>query len=123
MEGVIMEYHLWFMTIAIAFFLMELMILFFSEHTMEKLIGCVILSGFNMNICWIASFSFLGINILGFDTSGTLVNNPTADMYMFFAIFLGLFFVNVGFIIYSHVALMRLKTKTIAQKKKAKTFY
>jgi len=119
MEGVIIDYHLWFMTIAFALFLLETMILFFSEHTMEKLIGCVILAGFNMNICWIASVSFLGINIPGFDASGNLVNNPTADMYMFFSIFLGLFFVNIGFIIYSHVALMRLKTKIKEQKKKA----
>lgn len=120
MEGVIMEYHLWFMTIAIAFFFLELMVLFFSEHTIQKLLGCVILIGFNINICWIAAFSFLGINILGFDTSGNLVNNPTADMYMFFAIFMGLFFVNVGFIIYSHVALMKVSTKLKAQKKAAK---
>lgn len=119
MEGVIIDYHLWFMTIAIALFLLEIMILFFSEYTMEKLIGCVILTGFNMNICWIASFSFLGINIPGFDASGNIVNNPTADMYMFFAIFLALFFVNMGLIIYSHVALMRLKTKIKEQKKKA----
>lgn len=119
MEGVIMEYHLWFMTIAIAFFLLEIMILFFSEHTIQKLIGCVILSGFNMNICWIAAFSFLGVNILGFDTGGNLVNNPTADMYMFFAIFLALFFVNIGFMIYTHVSLLKVSTKLKEQKKKA----
>lgn len=120
MEGIIIDYHLWFMTIAIAFFLLELMILFFSEHTIQKLIGCVILSGFNMNVCWIAAFSFLGINIPGFDSGGNIVNNPTADMYMFFSIFLGLFFVNVGFIIYSHVSLMKVSTKIKEQKKASK---
>jgi Ni,Fe-hydrogenase I cytochrome b subunit len=110
MEGIIMEYHFWFMSIAIALFILELMTLFFSDLTKEKIFLVVILAGLNMNLCWISCYSFLSINILGFDTSGNVVNNPTADMWMFFAIFLGIFFVNIGLIIYSHVALMKLET-------------
>ena len=109
MEGVIMDYHLWFMTLAIILLILELMVLFFSDLTIEKLFFCVIINGLNLNITWIAMFSFLSINIFGFDTAGSLVNNPTAEMWVFFGVFFGLFLVNVGLIIYTHIAMMRLK--------------
>lgn len=109
MEGVIIDYHLVFIAMAFSMFLLEVMMLFFSDHTKEKLIGIILIAGFNMNICWLASFSFLGINIPGFDTGGNLINNPTAEMWMFFAIFLGLFLVNIGIIFYSHISLFKLK--------------
>ena len=109
MEGVIIDYHLLFMVMAFAIFILTIMILFFStEQTKEKYIGVTLLIGFNLNLCMISSFSFLGINIPGFDTSGNLVNNPTAEMYMFFAVFLGLFMVNMGLLFYTHFSLFRL---------------
>ena len=109
--GILIDYHLVFIAMTFAMFILEIMILFFSEHTLEKLVGNIILSGFNANICWICCLSFYGLNIPGFDSEGNLVNNLTVDMTMLSGIFLGLFLVNVGIIIYTHISLMRLKLK------------
>jgi hypothetical protein len=110
MEGVIIDYHLLFLVMAFSLFLIEMFLLFIlPKPTQETAIAAIILSGFNMNLCWISSFSFFAINIPGISSTGALVNNPTADMYMFFAIFLGLFFVNVGLLFYSNFQLYKIK--------------
>lgn len=118
MPGVIIDYHLVFMVTAIALLLLEIIILFFNDvETVKKYIGLTLLIGFNMNLCMISSFSFLAINIPGFDASGNLVDNPTAEMWMFFAIFLGLFLVNMGLLFYTQFQLFRLKAVPNPNKK------
>ena len=116
--AVIIDYHLVFMVTAIALMLLEIIILFFNdEETMKKYIGLTLLIGFNMNLCMISSLSFLAINIPGFDTSGNLIDNATAEMWMFFAMFLGLFLVNLGLLFYTHISLFRLKAVPNPNKK------
>lgn len=100
MEGILIDYHQMFIVIAIAVFLLTVLLIFGGDQTKEKAIGAMILIGFNNNLCWINVLGFLAINVYGFDASGTLVNNPIADMYFGWALFFGLGLVNIGLMFY-----------------------
>lgn len=96
---VLMEYHMLFMAMAFCLFILTLFLLFY-DPSKERVIAAMIVIGFNLNLCWINALSFFAINIYGFDTSGVLVTNAYHDMYMFFAVFFGLFFTNVALLFY-----------------------
>ena len=110
MEGVIIDYHIIFIMISFIMFLITFFLLFIGgEPTKNELIGSMILTGINMNFCWFNMLSFFAINIYGFSGAGELVANPIAEMYPFFAVFLGLFFVNFGFFVYGQFLLFKMK--------------
>ena len=106
--GILMDYHLLFVTMAFILFVIQIFLLFVDTDKW-KAIGAMILTGFNMNLCWVVSLGFTVINIPGFTSSGVLVDNPTPDMWMFFAMFLGLASVNTMLMFYAPTILIRLK--------------
>lgn len=117
MEGVLIDYHIVFIVISFILFLIAFVLLFIGDKkSHQEVVGAMILIGINMNFCWFNMLSFFSINIPGFTSSGELVSNPTAGMYPFFAIFLGLFFVNLGFFIYSNFLLFQMKGVPSAKK-------
>ena len=100
MQGIIIEYHLIFIILAVLMFLFTILMLFTGEKTNERVIGAWMVIMVNMNFCGVNVWGFLSINVWGIDSDGLLVNNPIADMYFGWALFFGLFLVNVALLFY-----------------------
>ena len=108
--GILIDYHLLFITMAFVLFVIEIFLLFVDTDKW-KAIGAMLMAGLNLNLCWIGALSFMAINIPGFTSSGVLVDNPTPNMWMFFGLFVGLWAVNVGLMFYAPTVIIRLTKK------------
>jgi len=95
------DYHLFFLTINVIFFLFTLLLLFI-EPTVEKTTGAMILISINMVLCIICALSFAAVNFYGYDGTGTIVNNVNHDMFLpFGTIYFAFFYINFMLMIYA----------------------
>lgn len=83
------------------FLLILIGMLLFIEPDFNKSIFALILCFINGVISVVAAVSFMAIDIYGFDSSGELVSNPTADMYPLGMIFYAFVYFSVIFALYS----------------------
>lgn len=111
MEGILIDYHIVFIILAVIVFLFSLMCLFFGDKTKEKVIAGWICIMFNLNLCLFNFWGFLSINLYGFDSDGVYVANSIADMQFGWAIFFGLMMVNIGLLFYIPVILREIAKK------------
>lgn len=115
-EGFLIDYHQ--ILLILAFFLLIITILMiFSIHTKHSMIGALILIGLNLNVCWICLMGSFSINVYGFTTSGTVVNNPIADIQFLFALFLAMWLANVALAFYTPLEYFNIVKKEKMQDK------
>lgn len=106
MEGIPVDYH--FIFIAMSFILLLVVVVFlFVDNTKEKTIAAMLLAGINYLFCMINSFAFFSVDFYAFTTGGTLVHNPSPEMYPLFAIFFLFVMINIVFLFYCYYLWVR----------------
>jgi len=95
-----MDYHILFLAMSFIVFIITIMLLF-VDATLEKAVAAFILIMFNLVLCIICGYLFAGIDIYGYDSTGTIVHNIHSSMHIFSWIYLVLFWVNFMLSIYA----------------------
>lgn len=98
MEGMILDYHILFMTMMFIMFIISIFLLFI-ETTLEKAVAANILLIINVILCIIVSLGFGAIDMISYDSDGTIVHN-TADMYPLIFLFWVFGYINIMLIFY-----------------------
>lgn len=103
----------------ISFFVLILMgMLLFIDPDFNKSIFALILSFINGVISAVAALSFMAMDIYGFDSSGTMVSNVTADMFPLGLIFWAFVYFSAIFGIYAISLLFKKPWKGAFEVKK-----
>ena len=114
--GIPIEYGIYFSLISLLLMILILTLLF-NEPNFNKSIMAIILSFFNLIFSIIATYSFMVVDIYGFDYTGTLVSNPVADFYPFGLIFMLFAIFSVLTILYALYLLYQKPWEAVIKKK------
>ena len=98
MEGMILDYHILFLTMMFIMFIISIFLLFI-DTTLEKAVAANILLILNFILCIIISLGFGSIDMISYDSDGVIVHN-TADMYPFVFVFWVFGYINIMLIFY-----------------------
>lgn len=99
MEGILMDYHLLFITLSFILFIITILLLFI-DPTVEKTSAGLIIIMMNFVLCIFCSMSFYGLALTGQDSAGNVIYTHFYDMQTFSFIFIGLLYINVMLVIY-----------------------
>jgi len=95
----IMNYHLVFIILSVLLLLMTMIFIWFMDEK-ERLYPALLLIGLNIVLSQIIFMGFFGIDIIGYVSDGSVVLNPTAEMFPYFTFFWVIYFINIVLIYY-----------------------
>lgn len=113
----LMDYHLIFIVLSIILLILTVFCLFLMDTSVGSIDAALIFSGVNWLFCIINYMGFMGVNIIGYLSTGEIELNPVADMAYLFSFFYLLHFLNAAFIIFCWRKRIQMIAKEMYQKK------
>ena len=99
MAGILMDYHMLFIVLTFLLLIITVLLLFI-EPTVEKTTAAMIFIMIGIILCIFCYYSFYNINLVGVDSTGTVVSNDFTSMDSWSYLFMGIGYINIMLIVY-----------------------
>ena len=102
----LVDYHLIFIIFSFLLFIITIFLLFI-DTTMDKTVGAIITLMMNLVVCAVVILSFHGVDMISYDSAGTVIHTANTEMGDFNALFFGIAYVNIMLFVYASYLLAK----------------